>query len=134
MITRNEFRNIVNRCPAGFKIEFKKWSHMEEGWNPNLSYRGMPNIVSVREIDRFNRFNDIDGKPITVITFVDDFDELIDTPENIIDTFCGNGDGYIEFRLEVEDDNGKSHTIEMIPETGDTGWSDRIMCIDFEER
>ena len=76
---------------------------MEEGCQPNLGYRGMPNLVSVREIDRFTRFNDIDGKKITVVTFVDDFDELMGTPEEIINMFCGKDDGYIEFRLEVED-------------------------------
>jgi hypothetical protein len=133
MITKQKFREIVGHCPKGFKIEFRKWSHMEEGCQPNLGYKGMPNLVSVREVDRFTRFNDIDGKKVTTVTFVDDFDEFVDTPENIISNFCGSDDGYIEFRLEVDEGNGKTHTIEMVPEVGDTGWSDRIMNIFFEE-
>lgn len=133
MITKQRFKEIVERCPEGFKIMFKKWSHMEEGCKPYLGYKGMPNIVSIREIDRFTRMNDIDGKKITVVTFVDDFDEFTGTPQEIINKFCGDSDGYIEFRLEVEDGNSKSHTIEIIPEVGDTGWSDMVMCIDFEE-
>ena len=135
MITRNEFRNIVNRCPDGWTITFIKWEHIEdiEERKKSTSY-WMPSIVGLTEVDRFTRYNDIDGKPITVITFVEDDEHDGEPKEDIIKKFCPEGDGYIEFRIEVEDSDGKSYTIVMTPEVGDFGYSDRDMHIDFEER
>lgn len=134
MITRNEFRSIINRCPDGWTITFIKWEHIEdiEEIKKSTSY-WMPSIVGLTEVDRFTRYNDIDGKPITVITFVEDDEHDGEPKEDIINKFSPEGDGYIEFRIEVEDSDGKSYTIEMTPEVGDFGYSDRDMHIDFEE-
>lgn len=126
MITKRQFREIIDRCPDGFTVSFIKWSHTENGLCLGRD------ICGVEEIDRFTRINDIDGKQILVVTFIETFDGISGTKQEFIDNYCGKGDGYINFRLQVDEGNGKTYTVEMIPELGDIGYSDEIATIYFK--
>ena len=134
MITKQEFRDMVNKCPDDFEIRFVKWSHIDEEMINSKSFRGWPNITGVKIGEKEFRHNDTDGKPIIIMNCIedDDSEDMTFTKQEVID-MCGVNEGYIDFQVCIEYKDGKYDFIKMKPSIGDFGYSDRIMTITFDE-
>ena len=126
MITVNRFKRIINSCLDNWTIVFRKWEHMSPTQDgPYQGYKGFPNIVGIKIIDK-----------IRTIIVEDDIDEdLTGNPQEILEKITNGLDDndVIQFKIQVEETPGHLDLIKLNVEAGDTGYSDKIMIIDVNE-
>lgn len=132
MITIKELKNIFNKCPDDWNMEFRKWEHGSlEDFKKKYPRYPMPNLVSIKVKEVITTVNEdhefINHKFVLEDEFESDF---MLTKDEAIEYFCGDLADFemVEFVLNVKDTE-----IPLEIEAGDKGYSDRIMMINFEE-
>lgn len=132
MITVKELKNILNECPDGWNMEFRKWEHGSlEDFKKKYPRYPMPNLISIKVKEVITTANEGNEWINHKFVLEDDFDSnFILTKDEAIKYFCGGLADFemIEFVLNVEDTE-----IPLDITAGDKGYSDRIMMINFEE-
>ena len=134
MVTVKRIKEILDSLHEDFTVSFRKWEHVSSEELSRRKYP-MPNRVSLKLQDKFQKPNDMGGAIRTFVFEDDDDDDLLMTKEETIKFFTDGLEDtdHVEIRLSVEDTPGHIDHIGLDVEHGDTGWSDRVDILEFEE-